>query len=44
MSPVGVNIAQASWIIAIQLLLVLLIQIYLPKLINLINNKGKVGG
>jgi hypothetical protein len=44
MSPVGVNIAQASWIITIQLLLVLLIQIYLPKLINLINNKGRVAG
>jgi hypothetical protein len=42
MSPVGVNIARASWIIATQLLLALLIQIYLPKLINLINNKGRV--
>ena len=42
MSPVGVNIAQASWIIATQLLLALLIQIYLPKVINLINNKGRV--
>ena len=42
MSPVGVNIARASWIIGTQLLLALLIQIYLPKLINLINNKGRV--
>ena len=42
MSPVGVNIARASWIIATQLLLALLIQIYLPKVINLINNKGRV--
>jgi hypothetical protein len=42
MSPVGVNIAKASIIIAVQLLAVLLIQIYLPKLIGKLSVKGRV--
>ena len=42
MSPVGVNIAKASLIIGIQLLVVLLIQIYLPKLIGKLSDKGRV--
>lgn len=42
MSPVGVNIGKAAIIIAIQLLLVLLIQIYLPKFISKLSNKGRV--
>ena len=42
MSPVGVNIGKAAIIIVIQLLLVLLIQIYLPKLISKFSSKGRV--
>jgi hypothetical protein len=42
MSPVGVNIAKASIIIPVQLLAVLLIQIYLPKLIGKLSVKGRV--
>ena len=42
MSPVGVNIARASIIICVQLILVLLLQIYLPKIISRLSKKGKV--
>ena len=42
MSPVGVNIGKAAIIIATQLLVVLLIQIYLPKLISKLSSKGRV--
>jgi hypothetical protein len=42
MSPVGVNIEKAALIIASQLVFVLLIQIYLPKLIGKLNDKGRV--
>jgi len=42
MSPVGVNIEKAALIIAIQLLVVLLIQIFLPKLISKLSDKGRV--
>ena len=42
MSPVGVNIGKVAIIIAIQLLVVLLIQIYLPKLISKLSSKGRV--
>ena len=42
MSPVGVNIEKAALIIAIQLLIVLLIQIFLPKLISKLSDKGRV--
>ncbi|NBU93767.1 MAG: hypothetical protein EBS18_04355 [Actinobacteria bacterium] len=42
MSPVGVNVTKASLIIAVQLLGVLLIQIYLPKLIGILSVKDRV--
>ena len=42
MSPVGVTIEKVSIIIAIQLLVVLLIQIFLPKLISKLSDKGRV--
>jgi hypothetical protein len=42
MSPVGVNIATASVIITAQLIIVLLIQILLPKLIGALTGKGRV--
>ena len=42
MSPVGVNIGKVAIIIATQLLVVLLIQIYLPKLISKLSSKGRV--
>jgi hypothetical protein len=42
MSPVGVNIEKAALIIGTQLLIILLIQIYLPKLIGKLNDKGRV--
>ena len=42
MSPVGVNIATASVIITAQLIMVLLIQIILPKLIAVLTRKGRV--
>jgi hypothetical protein len=43
MSPVGVNIAAACVIITIQLIIVLLLQILLPKLISSLSSKGRVG-
>jgi hypothetical protein len=42
MSPVGVNTAIACLIITAQLILVLLIQILLPKLIKALRSKGRV--
>jgi hypothetical protein len=42
MSPVGVNIAAACLIITAQLILVLLLQILLPKLIRSLSSKGRV--
>ena len=42
MSPVGVNIAAACLIITAQLIVVLLIQIFLPKIISSLSNKGRV--
>lgn len=42
MSPVGVNTAIACLIITAQLILVLLIQILLPKLIEALRSKGRV--
>jgi len=42
MSPVGVNIEKAALIIGSQLLIILLIQIYLPKLIGKLSEKGRV--
>jgi hypothetical protein len=42
MSPVGVNTAIACLIITVQLVLVLLIQILLPKLIKALRSKGRV--
>lgn len=42
MSPVGVNTAIACLIITAQLILVLLIQILLPKLIKALRGKGRV--
>jgi hypothetical protein len=42
MSPVGVNIAAACLIITAQLIIVLLIQIILPKLIAVLTRKGRI--
>jgi hypothetical protein len=42
MSPVGVNIAASCLIITAQLIVVLLIQIFLPKIISSLSNKGRV--
>jgi hypothetical protein len=42
MSPVGVNIAAACLIITTQLIIVLLLQILLPKLISSLSRKGRV--